>query len=330
LERQRKEGSHIFKMLRRLVVLFLLLNAHSLTFAQQIELEKSSTPTSSSSTEAPVTEPSIPTTTVVTTQKPTTTVPTTTIPSTTTEAPSTTSKSPSTTTKAPATTTVAPTPAPKPDVYPKNVGNWSVVGIDNETCILLKGAIDIEVSLQEGNKTVKLNVAVPHTAEPKGKCGELEQEITLTWSLPNTTSACNITYYFTKNETNATTYGLDKISGVVYVARNSSQTDKNFTFESLSGPAVPKDKSYKCTSEETFKNKNNTETVVKMASVQIEAFRTTSDYKYSASMECAADGYVADIVPIAVGCSLAGLVVIVLLAYLFGRRRARARGYQSV
>jgi len=39
---------------------------------------------------------------------------------------------------------------------------------------------------------------------------------------------------------------------------------------------------------------------------------------------------VTDVVPIAVGASLAGLVVIVLIAYLLGRRRSRARGYQSV
>jgi len=36
-----------------------------------------------------------------------------------------------------------------------------------------------------------------------------------------------------------------------------------------------------------------------------------------------------DIVPIAVGCALAGLVVIVLIAYIIGRRRTH-RGYQQV
>jgi lysosomal-associated membrane protein 1/2 len=38
----------------------------------------------------------------------------------------------------------------------------------------------------------------------------------------------------------------------------------------------------------------------------------------------------ADIVPIAVGCALAGLVVIVLIAYLIGRRRSHAKGYLSM
>ena len=36
-----------------------------------------------------------------------------------------------------------------------------------------------------------------------------------------------------------------------------------------------------------------------------------------------------DIVPIAVGCALAGLVLIVLIAYVIGRRKSH-RGYEKV
>jgi hypothetical protein len=47
--------------------------------------------------------------------------------------------------------------------------------------------------------------------------------------------------------------------------------------------------------------------------------------------DCPADKVItSDIVPIAVGCALAALVIVVLVAYLIGRRRARQRGYQSV
>lgn len=37
-----------------------------------------------------------------------------------------------------------------------------------------------------------------------------------------------------------------------------------------------------------------------------------------------------DLVPIAVGCALIVLVVIVLVAYLIGRRRRQAGGYRSM
>lgn len=46
------------------------------------------------------------------------------------------------------------------------------------------------------------------------------------------------------------------------------------------------------------------------------------------AVHCTADN-TSDVVPIAVGCALAGLVVIVLIAYLVGRRR-RSAAYQSV
>lgn len=42
------------------------------------------------------------------------------------------------------------------------------------------------------------------------------------------------------------------------------------------------------------------------------------------------DNDTSEIVPIAVGCALAALVVIVLIAYVIGRRRNRARGYESM
>lgn len=41
-------------------------------------------------------------------------------------------------------------------------------------------------------------------------------------------------------------------------------------------------------------------------------------------------GDASEIVPIAVGCALAALVIIVLIAYVIGRRRNRARGYESM
>ncbi|KAL5254628.1 hypothetical protein ACHWQZ_G014166 [Mnemiopsis leidyi] len=55
---------------------------------------------------------------------------------------------------------------------------------------------------------------------------------------------------------------------------------------------------------------------------------TDSDYDYH---YCKADQKVKDIVPIAVGVALAALVVIVLIAYLIGRRRTvAAGGYERV
>ena len=47
-------------------------------------------------------------------------------------------------------------------------------------------------------------------------------------------------------------------------------------------------------------------------------------------VECPADTNTNSLVPIAVGAALAGLVVIVLIAYLIGRKRSRQSGYEQV
>lgn len=46
--------------------------------------------------------------------------------------------------------------------------------------------------------------------------------------------------------------------------------------------------------------------------------------------QCILDTKTSDLVPIIVGACLAGLVIIVLVAYLVGRARARRQGYASV
>jgi len=66
--------------------------------------------------------------------------------------------------------------------------------------------------------------------------------------------------------------------------------------------------------------------------IQVQAFITAGNAthpSFGTAEECASD-YTSDIVPIAVGCALAALVVIVLIAYVIGRRRNRARGYESM
>ena len=57
---------------------------------------------------------------------------------------------------------------------------------------------------------------------------------------------------------------------------------------------------------------------------EFECVSCISDVTY-----CNEDTSVSNIVPIAVGAALAGLVLIVLVAYLIGRSRNK-RGYESV
>ena len=98
--------------------------------------------------------------------------------------------------------------------------------------------------------------------------------------------------------------------------------------------AVPQGKSYHCNRPqmlnvtESIVLENDTATaqgVVTMSKVQWQAFHDRDSEGYDLAKDCDAID-TPDIVPIAVGCALAGLVVIVLLGYLVGRRRSQNRG----
>lgn len=90
--------------------------------------------------------------------------------------------------------------------------------------------------------------------------------------------------------------------------------------------------SYHCNRIETigFNSTKDSKVVnATISHVQFEAFHKQNNQQFSTARDCEAID-TPDIVPIAVGCALAGLVVVVLIAYLVGRRRAQARGYLSM
>jgi len=93
-------------------------------------------------------------------------------------------------------------------------------------------------------------------------------------------------------------------------------------------------KSYKCDSQirATLGNDTNFElydTEVDFIKAQVQAWVPAKAKDFSSEFNCKTTE-VSDVVPIAVGAALAGLVVIVLIAYFIGRRRSRRLAYQSV
>lgn len=116
--------------------------------------------------------------------------------------------------------------------------------------------------------------------------------------------------------------------------------------------------SYRCFKEQilnlTLEGRNETVGHLKVSNLQFQAFRGDNTTTFGLGMcyillsylsymllkklmcffvfflaqDCSSN--TPDIVPITVGCALAGLVVVVLIAYLVGRRRSQARGYLSM
>ncbi|KAL6725020.1 hypothetical protein Aduo_019846 [Ancylostoma duodenale] len=75
------------------------------------------------------------------------------------------------------------------------------------------------------------------------------------------------------------------------------------------------------------------DSMVEMKNVRAIAFAQLPQPEFAKEQiyeQCLADSRTSDIVPIVVGACLAGLVVVVLVAYLIGRARAKRQGYASV
>jgi len=267
------------------------------------------------------TEPPVPTTENphnITTSPPTTTHPTTVTPS----------------------TPPTPTPAPVPK-FPANVGTWNVTDTTrNITCIIFTGALELEIRPADNTTKDVEYIPIPKDAHATGNCGNssaTEQELMLDWTEPGTNLTKQLTFRFLLNKTAAGElggpispkhYALADLKGFVHYDQNHTTSERKFAFEGLYAYQTEESKSYHCLARESLTSKDHV--VLKLERLQLQAFHTTNDTTFGAINGCSLDGYVADIVPIAVGASLAALVAIVLVAYLIGRRRSRARGYQSV
>lgn len=290
--------------------------------------------------EPPIT-PSVPTTTspkpATTTISPKTTTktPTTTTVKTTTTAKTTTIPPPDTTTVAPNTTTVAPTttsapPTPAQDPKP---GKWVVNGT-NTTCIVLRMAVQFNVTyINTDNKTVHELVNLPsdNSTNATGVCADKEQVINIKWRPTGNDSDNSIVLHFVKNDTKS--YSLHHIE--VYITpKQLPNINTNGTVMMIHNASEYKtslSNSYRCMRAQELKlatNTTNATAIAKVSDLQFQAFRVDKTPTFGYAEDCTFETQ--DVVPIAVGCALIALVVIVLVAYLVGRRRSQARGYVSM
>ncbi|XP_013192972.1 lysosome-associated membrane glycoprotein 1 [Amyelois transitella] len=299
--------------------------------------KKTTTPqtTTSSTTTAPPSPSPDPTPApTTTTPAPTTTTP---VPPTTTPVPPTTTPVP--TTKPTPAPTTPPTPTPKPSppgpVPPPDQGMWSYTDNNNVTCVVVQFAAQLNISyFTDSNNTIEKYVIFdfPTNANAtNGSCNATEQWIELSWPSKNESSYSNtLTLVFAANETTKT-YEMKGVNITLNpdMLVNASVTG-DISLWHGKGWETPIASSYRCMQATYLKLTSNTNVagIVTVTRLQEEAFRKTSSRGFSAARDCAGD--VPDAVPIAVGCALGGLVVVVLVAYLLARRRSAVRGYLSM
>jgi len=300
--------------------------------------------------EAPPPEPhpkpttSVPPTTSPPTQPPTTSkstpAPTT---SKSTSAPTTSKSTPAPTTTpapthaptAPPKPTPRPTPAPEPKPDEPTTGTWQVNDTKtNTSCLLLQFALQIQIPyIPSPNKTYHGFVDIPSNATATGVCGNDTQSIILEWTEDQNITD-KIILNFTRNPTTKK-YGLTDIEVTI--------TPDAKHFPDFNGTGVLNlqhkydefrtslSKSYKCAKKQELNLTDDANTrrgFIYVSHLQFEAFANSTNKQFSSAEDCAPD--TPDVVPIAVGCALAALVIVVLVAYLIGRRRRQARGYLSM
>lgn len=216
-----------------------------------------------------------------------------------------------------ATTTVAPTE----DIWTVSYPNT------NRMCILLSAHIN--VTYNDHGELKNLIVPSPSNgSQAHGSCGHKEQFITIC-SYDHSTNL-NVTFNF-KMDSNSM-YHMNSFSLEAEI--NNTLINVTQVVSKYWPEGMDNSKSYRCnTTEILYSNDNATAsllTELTMWDVLLEAFQNTTQAKFSNSvMECKDDRAVSNLVPIIVGAALGGLILIVLIAYLIGRKRSR-RGYEQV
>jgi len=100
---------------------------------------------------------------------------------------------------------------------------------------------------------------------------------------------------------------------------------------------VDLENSYKCNTNDDIKfnstdSDHKVDVTLEIAELQVQAYFKGDKEEFGTVDECAADGGKGNkIVPIAVGAALAGLVIVVLIAYLIGRlKNRRQSSYEAL
>uniref|UniRef100_H2YJ47 Lysosome-associated membrane glycoprotein 5 n=1 Tax=Ciona savignyi TaxID=51511 RepID=H2YJ47_CIOSA len=147
--------------------------------------------------------------------------------------------------------------------------------------------------------------------------------VTALYKMDKTKSSCNVLTVGYKSNTFSLTFSMDDKNASFYLSDVEASINKVKANASniVVGKAAVK-ASYSCASGIVVKMSNNVTMV--MDSVQYQAFKVVNG-NFGTAQICTGDMGDNVIIPIAVGCALGGLIIIVIVAYLIGRRRMKHR-----
>ncbi|KAF6717068.1 Lysosome-associated membrane glycoprotein 1 [Oryzias melastigma] len=213
------------------------------------------------------------------------------------------------------------TPAPHTDPGRPDRGTYRLTDSNGTACLMAYMGLQLNVSFTSAseNKTFQevVNV-VPKSTNVSGSCESENAVLQLTTD----GQIKNLTFVFTLNTTSSK-YHLSEVSlNLTWPAIKSPFLVKNSSLDYLRGSLGH---SYMCRQEQTLTV--TTEVSINTFQVQVQPFGLKGE-QFGAAEECQLDEDDM-LIPIIVGAALAGLVIIVLVAYLIGRKRSHA-GYQTI
>ncbi|XP_014345182.1 lysosome-associated membrane glycoprotein 1a [Latimeria chalumnae] len=211
----------------------------------------------------------------------------------------------STTVPTPKSTTPAPTKTPDPG-NPETF-DYNVTGSDG-ICLLAKMGLQLNITYKTNETSTVFNIKPNFTTT--GICGNNSAVLIVT------DKDTVLSFFF------ALSAGKFYLGGV-----HMDEKQANFSVhnDSLGYMRASLGKSYMCNSEQKIQVAMNFS--INAFNVRIQAFKIDGD-KFGIAEECQQDEDNM-LIPIIVGAALAGLVLIVLIAYLIGRKRSHA-GYQTI
>ncbi|XP_037343711.2 lysosome-associated membrane glycoprotein 1b [Pungitius pungitius] len=218
-------------------------------------------------------------------------------------------------------TTAQTTAAPHKDPGRPEKGNYVVTSSNGTSCLLASMGLQLNITFNSvsQNKTVQevLNLR-PNVTKSSGSCNSDRASLLLSTDAEKT----NLTFIFTLNAT-SNKYHLSEVS----LSADLSDMKERFsaTNRSLDLLRGTFGFSYMCHEEQTLTVAQDFS--INTFQLQVQPFGLSGD-QFGAAEECQLDEDDM-LIPIVVGAALAGLVLIVLLAYLIGRKRSHA-GYQTI
>ncbi|XP_035483267.2 lysosome-associated membrane glycoprotein 1a [Scophthalmus maximus] len=218
-------------------------------------------------------------------------------------------------TTAPSTTAA---PVPTPPGTPEQ-GTYSVDN-NGSVCLLAQMGLQFNISYvsKSQNKTVQHLVNLtPHLTNASGSCEASRATLVLTQE-----QATTLNFTFTLNSTTSKYH----LSGLALLAIwpdmiapfSASNASLDYLRSTLG-------RSYMCSAAQTLVVEPTFS--LNTFRLQVQPFGLTTN-QFATAEECQMDQDQM-LIPIVVGAALAGLVLIVLIAYLIGRRRSHA-GYQTI